>query len=158
MKNEWVIHTDGGCITHLRIGAWACLVRSPDGEEMMFSGPARDTTNNQMEYRAVIEGLWNTPEGASVVVRSDSQYVIKSCTEWWKKWAKFNWQFSKNGKKIANAELLQEALALIEKRNVTFEWVRGHSGDEGNEACDEVCARLMAREADRADRELSASR
>jgi ribonuclease HI len=139
------IFADGACENNPGRGGWAALLRSGTHEKTV-SGGYRNTTNNRMELRAVIEGLKTLKrEGCEVRVVSDSQYVVQSVSAGWLDgWAAK--QFKKKGGFRENSDLWIELRALLGQHRVTFEWIRGHAGHPENEACDllAVAARRQA--------------
>ena len=102
----------------------------------------RDTTNNRMEIVAVLEGLAALTRKSRVMLHSDSQYVISGLRDWIAKWKRNGWKKSKGSKiSIKNADLWRRLVAAMDGHEVTWLWVKGHAGDEGNERADEL-ARL----------------
>ena len=81
---------------------------------------------------AVIEGLKQLPEGARVVIHTDSQYVQKGMEVWMQSWKQRGWRTA-SGAAVKNQDLWQELEGLCQKFQMTWVWVRGHAGDEGNE-------------------------
>ena len=102
-----------------------------------IGGREEKTTNNRMEMMAAIKALKNTPKNSEIEIFSDSEYLINGITKWIINWQKNNWK-TKNKKQVLNKDLWQELLAEVEKRNVEWEKVLGHSGHEFNERCDEI--------------------
>lgn len=95
------------------------------------------------ELMAVLDLLRQTaPSGEDLHVLCDSQYVINACTKWMPNWKRKGWRKA-DGKPVSNIELLKQLDAELRGRTVTFEWVKGHSGHELNEAAD-VRARAAA--------------
>lgn len=97
-----------------------------------------DATNNTAELKAALEGLKiaNSNDSAHTAIVTDSQYVIGGATEWHRKWESNNW-IKKDGAAVPNKELWQELLEEQKKlSNITWHWVKGHSGNLGNEAAD----------------------
>ncbi|MBM82727.1 MAG: ribonuclease HI [Planctomycetaceae bacterium] len=135
------IFTDGACSGNPGPGGWACILRHPaTGTEKELSGGAAETTNNQMELQAVISGLAALKKIAKVQVVTDSTYVAKGSQEWLRNWKRNDWK-RKDGKKwvpIKNQELWQELDKLLQKHDVYFTVVKGHSGHPENERCDEL--------------------
>jgi len=132
-----VIYTDGGCVGNPGCGGYGVVILDED-HRTELSGGFRFTTNNRMELMACIEALKVLPEGSKAVLHSDSRYVVNGITKGWAvKWRANNWRRS-GGERAENSDLWGELLSLVEKRNVKFTWVRGHSGDRENERCDQL--------------------
>lgn len=131
MIKRVVIHTDGACKGNPGIGAWAATLEY-QGTIKEISGITVNTTNNQMELKAAIEALKALKQPCEIDLYTDSQYVQKGMNEWIQGWKQKNW------KNVKNIELWQEldSLAIIHK--ITWHWVRGHSGHNGNERADEL--------------------
>jgi ribonuclease HI len=129
------LHTDGACRGNPGPGGWAWA----SGTEEYASGADAHTTNQRMEVLAVIEALREHPEGALEIV-SDSNYVVKCFHDkWYVGWLRRNWKNSK-GQAVANRDLWEQLipLALESGRDVTFSWVKGHSGDRMNDFVDQL--------------------
>ena len=103
-------------------------------------GGELDTTNNKMELRAVIEGLNTLKEPCSVKVFTDSKYVMDGINSWIHNWKKNNWKTA-NKKDVKNKDLWIQLDNLVSKHNIAWEWVKGHSGNPGNEKADELANR-----------------
>lgn len=131
-----IAFTDGGCRGNPGIGAWAFVLvdaRSRTALERAAAVPS--TTNNRMEMQAAIEALRAIKnQRSSVLVVSDSKYLIGCCTEWMAGWKAKGWK--RKGDPLKNLDLLQELDQLISGRAVSFRWVMGHSGHAGNERVD----------------------
>ena len=140
-SRDITIFTDGACSGNPGPGGWACILRHPaTGTEKELSGGSAETTNNQMEMQAVISGLSALKKVARVNVVTDSTYVAKGCQEWLRNWKRNDWK-RRDGKKwvpIKNQELWQQLDALLQKHDVSFTVVKGHSGHPENERCDEL--------------------
>ena len=129
------IHTDGACRGNPGPGGWAWA----SGRDDFGSGAAPHTTNQRMEVMAVIEALREHPDGAVEIV-SDSSYVVKCFQDrWYEGWKRRNWKNSK-GQPVANRDLWEELIPLVLEsgRQVTFSWVKGHSGDVMNDYVDQL--------------------
>jgi ribonuclease HI len=129
-----IIYTDGACRGNPGPGGWGALVRFDSVEKEIFGGQA-NTTNNQMELSAAIEGLSILTEPCNVELFTDSKYVMDGITQWIQNWKKNNWRTAAK-KDVKNKELWQKLDQLIAQHQVQWHWVKGHSGDAGNEAAD----------------------
>ena len=129
-----IIYTDGACRGNPGPGGWGALIKF-DGTEMEIFGGQKNTTNNQMELSASIEGLNALKEKCSVELFTDSKYVMDGITQWITNWKKNNWRTAAK-KDVKNKELWQELDQLISYHQVKWHWVKGHSGDAGNEQAD----------------------
>jgi len=133
------IWTDGACKGNPGPGGWGAYLVWGRHEREIFGGLAL-TTNNQMELTAVIEGLRALTRPCRVVLHVDSRYVMNGMTSWIHGWRKNGWR-TKDRKPVKNAELWQALEAEVARHQVTWEWVRGHAGDHGNEKADELANR-----------------
>ena len=129
-----IIYTDGACRGNPGPGGWGALIRLDAIEKEIFGGQV-DTTNNQMELTAAIEGLAALKERCSVELYTDSKYVMDGITQWIQNWKKNNWRTAAK-KDVKNKELWQKLDQLISQHQVQLHWVKGHSGDAGNETAD----------------------
>lgn len=128
------IYTDGACSGNPGPGGWAAIL-SCMGREKELSGGERETTNNRMELRAVIEALSALKEPCEVELWTDSQYIARAINEGWLAgWKRRGWR-RKEGE-LKNPELWQRLDALLGEHKVTVNWLRGHDGQEQNESCD----------------------
>jgi ribonuclease HI len=139
MLLEIDIHTDGGCHGNPGPGGWAFVLRT-GADVISRSGFEAVTTNNRMELTAVIESLRTARTVAAdrqclVRVHTDSQYVKGGITEWMKKWRLNGWRTS--GKQpVKNQDLWKLLHEVSDLLNVSWFWVKGHSGNPDNELCD----------------------
>jgi ribonuclease HI len=123
-KPQYFIYADGSCIGNPGHGGWGAVIIAPDGSRRELNGHAPATTNNRMEITAAIQALRATEPGSTIILRSDSQYVINTMTKGWKR--------------KMNQDLWPLLDAEAARRNVSFEWVRGHDGDELNHRADRL--------------------
>lgn len=130
--SETVIYTDGACKGNPGPGGWAWAV--PGGR--WASGHDAATTNQRMEITAAYMAVRDNPGRLRIV--SDSTYVVNCFRdEWWKGWRARGWKNSKK-EPVANRDLWEPFIDLVEQRDVTFEWVKGHSGDPMNDLVDRL--------------------
>lgn len=130
------LYTDGACSGNPGPGGWAYILRHPaTGKEREASGGERETTNNRMELRAVIEGLSALKNPSTVQLYSDSRYVLDGLKSWLPGWKARGWKTA--GKKpVKNQDLWEHLDELASRHTVRFHWVRGHSEHPENERCD----------------------
>lgn len=121
---------DGSCLGNPGRGGWAAW----RGDGQWISGSARSTTNNAMELTAALAVLRHST--GPLVLVCDSKYTIDCLTKWRFGWAKRGWVNAQK-QPVANQDVIKECARLLDaRRNVTFEWVKGHSNDRGNNAVD----------------------
>jgi ribonuclease HI len=136
MPGELTIHTDGACRGNPGPGGWGVLLSFNDTrKELSGSDPA--TTNNRMELMAAIMGLTALKRPTVARVLTDSQYVIKGITEWLPSWKARGWRTA-DRKPVKNQDLWERLDALAGGHTLAWQWVKGHSGDPGNERVDEL--------------------
>lgn len=139
------LFTDGACSGNPGKGGYGAILRYM-GHEKEISDGEKNTTNNRMEMKALIEGLKALKEPCEVTVYSDSKYVIDSITKKWVYgWQKKGWVKS-DGKPALNADLWQEILNLLEIHKCEFVWVKGHNGHPENERCDRLAVEAAAKQ------------
>lgn len=125
------VFTDGACRGNPGPGGWAwAVLEGPQG-----SGHDPATTNQRMEVRAAYESIVTLP--GTLVVVSDSTYVVNCFkNSWWTGWRARGW-ISSAKKPVANRDLWEPLIDLVEERgDVTFRWVKGHSGHPMNDLVD----------------------
>ena len=108
-------------------------------KEKTLKGGETETTNNRMEMMAAIKALEAIKPGykGTVTLWTDSTYVLKGITEWIHGWKKRGWKKS-DKKPVINMDLWKQLDTLNADRDVTWKWVKGHAGVEGNERADEL--------------------
>lgn len=130
------IFTDGACKGNPGPGGWGAILRY-NGEEKTLSGAETHTTNNRMELMAAIMALEALKRRCEVNLYTDSQYLRQGMTEWLTQWKKRGWRNSKK-EPVKNADLWQQLDALALRHDITWHWVKGHSGHPENEQADEL--------------------
>ncbi|URQ70343.1 ribonuclease HI [SAR86 cluster bacterium] len=128
------IYTDGACRGNPGAGGWGVYLLYKN-EKKEFYGGKLNTTNNQMELTAAIEGLKVLKEPCKVKLYTDSKYVMDGINNWIANWKKNNWKTASK-KDVKNKDLWIELDAETCKHEIEWIWVKGHSGNIGNEKAD----------------------
>jgi ribonuclease HI len=137
------LYSDGACSGNPGPGGYGVILKYNEHEKE-FSAGYKLTTNNRMELMAIIVGLESLKEKCKVDVFSDSKYIVDAVNQGWAlKWEANNWK--RNKKEMAkNIDLWVRLLDLLEKHDVTMNWVKGHAGHPENERCDELAVAASA--------------
>ena len=132
------IYTDGACKGNPGPGGWGALLISAGREKEIFGGESL-TTNNRMELMAVIEALRALNQPCSVVLHLDSEYVRKGITEWVAGGKARGWRTASK-QPVKNVDLWQVLDDVVSQsgHRIDWRWVKGHSGDPGNERADQL--------------------
>ena len=131
------MYTDGACSYNPGPGGYG-IVLIYNGIEKQFSGFNESTTNNRMEITAVIEGLRKLKEPCEVTIYTDSAYTMNAFElGWLEDWQKKNWKNSQK-KDVLNKDLWQDLLAEMEKHQISWVKVKGHSDNKYNNLCDKL--------------------
>lgn len=139
--SEVEIYTDGACRGNPGPGGWAAILSSRGHRKQIFGGEPL-TTNNRMELMAAIKGLEALRRRCRVALYTDSEYVQRGITEWLPGWKRRNWRTAAR-QDVKNRDLWQRLDELTAQHDVTWHWVRGHSGNAGNEAADALANRAI---------------
>ncbi|WP_347814035.1 ribonuclease HI [Halanaerobium saccharolyticum] len=141
MKNldkyqEFKVYTDGACLGNPGPGGYAAVILNPDFQKLKtVSGSEKDSTNNRMELKAVIEALKIIPKNTRVELYSDSTYVLNGLSNWIEGWKRNGWKTAAK-KAVANQDLWQQLDQLSSDFELTYQKVKGHSGDQFNDEVD----------------------
>ncbi|WP_413200677.1 ribonuclease HI [Nostoc piscinale] len=139
------IYTDGACTGNPGPGGWGVVVYFQDGGVHEMGDTASHTTNNKMEMQAAIAALkyfHASKQSQPITLYTDSEYLINCVTKWVKNWKKKGWKKA-DGNPVQNQDLL-EILDELNTRQVTWQHVRGHAGNVGNERCDAIARSFAA--------------
>ena len=128
------IYTDGACRGNPGPGGWGALLKYR-GSQRELCGGERQTTNNRMELMGAISALESLKEPCNVALYTDSNYVRNGITQWLANWKRNGWKTAAK-KPVKNVELWQQLEAACARHTIEWHWVKGHSGDPGNEAAD----------------------
>jgi ribonuclease HI len=133
---------DGACFPNPGPGAWACVLRFGTAYRELSGRSSTTTTNNQMELKAILEGLRALKRPCRVTVRSDSKIALAWCGP-----SSFDPKSQKRKKYPEVWAMVQEYRQLATPHTINCEWVRGHAGDPDNERCDHLATTQAALEA-----------
>lgn len=134
---EVSIYTDGACSGNPGPGGWCAILIYKKHEKEVFGGE-KEATNNQMELKAVVEGLKMLKEKCRVSLYSDSSYVINPfIQEWIEKWVEKGWRKADKNP-VKNLELWKELYSLSKKHDINWIKIKGHAENELNNRCDEI--------------------
>lgn len=131
-----IIYTDGACRGNPGPGGWGAVLQAPPHQKTLHGGETL-TTNNRMELTAAIMALHQLKEGCEVTLFTDSKYVLQGVTEWLAQWKSRGWKTA-NRQPVKNQDLWQQLDQEITRHCITWKWVKGHSGDPGNEQADQL--------------------
>ncbi len=131
-----VIYTDGACRGNPGPGGWGLILNFKGIEKELF-GAEKHTTNNRMELMAVIKALEALKQPCDIKLFSDSSYVLKGITDWMPNWKQRGWKTAAKAP-VKNEDLWRRLDALIYHHKIEWCWVKGHSGNAGNERADQL--------------------
>lgn len=140
-EQKVTIYTDGGCRGNPGPGGWGALLRFGQHEKEIY-GFEKETTNNRMELTAAIRSLEVLSRPCSVIIITDSQYVRQGITQWMEGWKRKGWKTAAK-KPVKNKDLWEKLDVLVKHHEIEWQWVKGHSGDEGNDRADQLANRAM---------------
>lgn len=130
------IYTDGACRGNPGPGGWGVVLEWGDHRRTLHGGEA-ETTNNRMELTAAIEALNALKRPCDVLLHTDSKYVMDGIRSWLPNWKKRGWKTASK-KPVKNQDLWQALDEAQARHDVTWKWVKGHSGNDGNEEADRL--------------------
>jgi len=131
-----IVYTDGACRGNPGPGGWGAVLRY-NGHEKKLHGGEHATTNNRMELMAAIRALESLREPCHVTLYTDSNYLRLGLTEWLPQWHARNWRTA-DKKPVKNQDLWQRLDQAAARHRIDWHWVKGHSGNEGNELADQL--------------------
>ena len=131
-----VIYTDGACKGNPGVGGWGAVL-SYGGATKKICGGEENTTNNRMELLAAIEALKSLKRPCVVELYTDSKYLKNGILEWLDGWIAKGWKTA-NKKPVKNQDLWEMLDQLRHRHQIEWNWVKGHSGNDGNEIADQL--------------------
>jgi ribonuclease HI len=140
MENQhrtFTVYTDGGADPNPGTGGWAAvIIDNFTGQSQELSGGEQNTTNNRMELTAAISALESLPSQSFVTLLTDSEYLRRGITEWLTGWRARGW--TRSGEAIQNVDLWQRLAQAEAEHRVSWDWVKGHTGNPFNERADQL--------------------
>jgi ribonuclease HI len=142
MSDYVEIYADGACKGNPGPGGWGAWMHYNGKEKSIFGGED-NTTNNRMELTAVIRALETLKRSSKIKLYTDSSYVQKGMTEWMVGWKAKHWRTA-DKKPVKNEDLWKALDSLSQSHQIEWIWVRGHSGNDGNERADALANQGVA--------------
>ena len=136
MKNNVVIYTDGACKGNPGEGGWGAVIEFKESTKKLY-GYENNTTNNRMEITAAINAIKSLKIKSNVVIHTDSKYLMNGINDWINNWKNNNWKTSTK-KDVKNVDLWKAIDDLSSEHTIKWNWVKGHSGNPGNEMADDL--------------------
>lgn len=134
MTEPVIIYTDGACRGNPGKGGWGAILRYK-GKIKELHGGEKETTNNRMELMAAISALEALKKPCVVQLHIDSKYVLDGITKWMPNWKKSGWKTASKTP-VKNEDLWRRLDEAIQAHEISWRWVKGHSGNHGNERAD----------------------
>ena len=135
------IYTDGACSGNPGIGGWGVVIVN-NSKSIYLNGGLMNTTNNQMELKASIEALKYFKESQSLTIFTDSEYLKNGIKYWINNWKNNGWKTAAK-KPVKNKDLWIELDSSIKKHNISWKWIKGHSGNKFNEKADMLAKKYI---------------
>ena len=136
------MYTDGACSGNPGIGGWGVVILKNNESPIHLNGGLNHTTNNQMELKAVIEGLKFFKQSQEILILTDSKYVMNGIESWIENWKNNGWKTASK-KAVKNRDLWEELDIQNNKHLVKWQWIKGHAGNENNEKADYLARRFI---------------
>ena len=133
------IYTDGACRGNPGPGGWGVVLVAGPHRKTLYGGEP-ETTNNRMELTAAIEALKALNGARRVILYTDSRYVMDGISEWLAEWKRRGWKTAAKTP-VKNQDLWQALDAAAAPHDIEWKWVRGHTGNPGNEEADALANR-----------------
>lgn len=136
MTKHVSIYTDGSCLGNPGPGGYGALLKYNEHVKELSQG-YKLTTNNRMELLAPIVALEQLKQPCKVTIVTDSKYVKQGITQWIHGWLKNNWKTASK-QPVKNVDLWQRLHQAVQKHDIEWQWVKGHSGHTENERVDDL--------------------
>jgi ribonuclease HI len=142
---EWRVWSDGSALNNPGPAGFGVYIEQSNGQRWTLHGSSRNTTNNRAEQYGFLQAVLAIPTDTPATIRTDSQYVVKGCTEWRTGWQAKGLRTAA-GKPVLNADLWQRIWEAIDQRPlVRIEWTKGHADDHGNIIVDRIAREAAER-------------
>ncbi|MDA8333927.1 MAG: ribonuclease HI [Peptococcaceae bacterium] len=139
------IYTDGACSGNPGPGGYGVVLKYGEAQREL-SGGFRLTTNNRMEIMAAVVGLATLKRPCSVILYSDSRYLVDAMSKGWvRRWQANGWMRDRDNR-AKNVDLWQQLLQAVSPHRVTWRWVRGHADNQWNNRCDQLATAAARRD------------
>ncbi len=136
--SEWRVWSDGSAINNPGPAGFGVYIEQGNGERWTLHGSSRNTTNNRAEQYAFLQAVLAIPEDQPAIIRTDSQYVVKGCTEYRAGWQSRGMRTA-DKKPVLNTDLWKLIWEAIDQRPlVCIKWTKGHADDQGNAIADRI--------------------
>jgi ribonuclease HI len=142
LKFPFFVETNGACAGNqekLSPGGWGAVIVHQHRYCTLLCKKA-DTSNNEMEYRAMLSALELIPKKAYICFETDSQQRIDGLTKYRQRWGAHRWR-REDGQPVANAETIRKICPSLDHREVGFRKIKGHSQDPWNDLADPLAVR-----------------
>lgn len=136
MTESVIIYTDGACKGNPGQGGWGAWLQYKTYEKELYGGE-KQTTNNRMELMAAIQALEILKKSSVVELHTDSVYLKEGINNWIKNWKKRGWKTT-NKQPVKNEDLWRRLDIVTKDHKISWKWVKGHSGNYGNEKADKL--------------------
>ena len=131
------VYTDGSCLGNPGVGGWAFIIKSKD-QYVSHYGYDKETTNNRMELTAAIKAIQFLKENdEKIIIMTDSNYLKNGINSWILNWKNNNWKTAAK-KSVKNQDLWIILDNLTISKDISWEWVKGHSTNQYNNEADEL--------------------
>lgn len=134
-----IAYVDGACSGNPGPGGWGVLLQCNGVDQEIF-GYELMTTNNRMELRAAIEAIKALKKPCALHIYTDSKYLEMGITQWIHQWIQKGWVNSKK-EHVKNSDLWQELYNAVDKHQIIWQWVKGHSSNIGNIRADKLAVK-----------------
>jgi len=141
---EIIVYTDGACSGNPGPGGWGAVFLA-EGYRCLLNGGELNTTNNRMEMMAALsamEQLLELSPDAKITLITDSKYLKDGLNLWMKNWKKNGWQTAVK-KPVKNKDIWIKLDDAVNNLKITWQWVKGHSGDEYNDLADTLARKAI---------------